>query len=270
MKALKIVVISIIIGCFCVNALAKNKKPGLHKNANVRFQQIVEHGIFCNGYQNLGELPEIGNEIGFESEYYKYTKDGGAIGYEGYLVRKTGTPNIFGFPLMAVFVEPHSAHFLALVNASKEDVLNLVKKKLKFNVGSIITEYNKIYEGDEFHEGKHMDDGGYNSNRRLYKKMLPDGRKDFDYFIEIESCDETKSPWFKSKCAQFDQKPLTWVGCMVGTEHYSARFIFSGRGVPILKKLPDSSGQQNITQSTEKSLLEKIRDFFHPSKTEKR
>jgi hypothetical protein len=221
----------------CANAIAKETMMG------ARFREKVEKYALCKtfsrvGHENYRFFKQAAKQLGMElnANYVSADKSAateglgsGYKGYDGYIKPKNEQIKIFGFDLMAVYFEPENLHFLALLNASEEEILRLVAKKaFRYDgkrMNPLYIEYNKDaafslkhgkwwQNGWWYHKGKHTTYGGFNSNRVIFDIFDPN----LAISVEVESCEDTKSEWFIGICKQFDQKPLTWVGCAVTTE----------------------------------------------------
>jgi hypothetical protein len=222
-----------------------------HVNANEpdgadgNFQQAIENGILCE--DTAPWVDERGDKRGDKMKFFKkmLAKAGfkimtlkkskwrsmGMEGYEIFLVRKNGFVEVLGHELLAVYAEPESEHFLALLNVDKESIINEAKQKI-FALGYSLetlnykydTKYDKGVHLIFHHTGKHMDGNGWNSNRTILS-LRRKGEAwvthyGMPYGVEIESCEDTHSEWFANICKKFTQRPLTWVGCaFIDSEH---------------------------------------------------
>jgi hypothetical protein len=211
MKIIQIVIFTVFASTACVMKASESLSP--------TFQQYVTGGIVCDPIGGEQDIKRAAIKARFDIVYFREAEGDGFVGYEGLFKRKSGVVKILGYDLMAVYFEPSSSHFLVLLNASKEEVVNAVNS-LGLKLDPIVIEYHPSGEAPStvpHHSGKHMEQGGDNSNRILFSIL---GRFDMPlipsaapYSIEVESCDDTKSKWFSNICSQFTQKPLTWVGC---------------------------------------------------------
>jgi hypothetical protein len=218
-----LVICALIITCV-YNAAVASASGLLVK----KLQKSVENDLIC-GLSGISEKEyrQLLAKTGMKIVIFRSVKDEHLAGYEGLFIHKKGKENIkiFGFDLMAIYFEPENFHFQALLNTDKEQVFNIVKsRRPDAYENQIIVKYNPDYSPGG-HHGKHMDDGGDNSNRVLFaipKFKAPSGG---DFSIEVESCEETKSKWFAKICSQFDRKPLTWMGCAMTSPERAPKIL---------------------------------------------
>jgi hypothetical protein len=172
-----------------------------------QWQGVVENRLICE----FGRTPEekyrqLAERAGMKTMIFHPGKDDVFSGYEGFFVKDKNPIKIFGFNLMTIYFEPDSLHFLALLRANEKQVFDVIKRKYPNEKSEpLVFKYNadKPVGG---HTGKHMADGGGNSNRTMF---LIDRDGNPDFLLEVESCAETKSTWYINICNKFQQKPLT-------------------------------------------------------------
>jgi hypothetical protein len=182
-----------------------------------KFQQSVENKLICepDGIHRE-KYRQIAEKAGMRTIIFRSAASEKYIGHEGLFIKGKKSIKIFGFDLMAIYFEPENLHFQALLNAGKEQVFDIVKlKHPDAYEDPIVIEHNPDRYSPSGHRGKHMNDGGDNSNRVLFPIPIFKAPAVGGYSIEVESCEETKSKWFTKICNQFDQKPLTWMGCAI-------------------------------------------------------
>jgi hypothetical protein len=209
--------ISMLIVCMCAAGIVYASDEG----AVVRLQQTVESSVLCNNEKIMfEEYPQIAEKAGMKTIIFRSAESDEFMGYEGFFIKDKKTVKIFGLNLMAIYFEPDSLHFLALVNADKERILNMIKSNYPNEYSSaLIIKYNDNYTTDR-HTAMHMNNAGNNSNRII----IPIRKMGFSSLtkrsIEVESCSQTKSKWYGDICNMFEQKPLTWVGCTLMNDPY--------------------------------------------------
>jgi hypothetical protein len=255
--------LSILLVCLaCTDVSARESRM------SARFRERVETIVLCNGGTTTGGVDRerylffkrAAKQLGMDlnASYVPLNENAidegvaGYSGYDGYIKPRNRKIKIFGFDLMAIYFDPQNEHFWALLNASEEEILRLVAKKVTLGDDGkrwnpLYIEYDKdmpkSWEGEQpkrkrycggtrtsymYHAGKHTAHGGFNSNRVIF---APPGRGTFStYATEVESCEDTKSEWFIGLCKQFDRTPLTWVGCGQTTEEAVDYWVEVERG----------------------------------------
>lgn len=164
-------------------------------NSNSPFKNFIEERISCSkdGVFNDGVqfLKKTAKSSGFEIIYISAESKEGPLDedYNGFLKRKTGSIKILNHKLLAVYFDPTDRNrFSVLLEATRNDILDIIKKN-----DSDVRQIGPT----QFITSNTSKRGGYPP----------------PWAIEIESCDETKNKNTIEICKQFNEKPLTWVGC---------------------------------------------------------
>jgi hypothetical protein len=192
-----------------------------------QWQGVVENRLICESSGTQEEkYRQISERAGMKTITFHPTESGGFIGYGGFFVKGKKPFKIFGFNLMAIYFDPDGLHFLALLEANEEQIFGVIKNKYPGGKSTrLVYEYNPDNLLRYGHAGKHMADGGYNSNRAMFLIQRDGNPASIDLLMEVESCAETKSIWYNNICNMFPQKPLTWMGCAYAVQERMAGFL---------------------------------------------